>query len=174
MRLFVAIDIPDAVRQQLSALQSDVPNVRWVPAANLHCTVRFVGEVDVGTARSIVQAVNHLAIEPFDMHVRRVGHFPLSANAGMPAVLWAGVEPSKELQGLVTNVENAVVHCGIKPEQRPFHGHVTLARCGNTTWPDVTAWCHRHHHLDAGMIRVSHVRCYRSIQTHSGTQYQQV
>ena len=48
MRLFVGIALPEDIRFQLSLLCSGLPNVRWVPPANFHITLRFIGEVDGG------------------------------------------------------------------------------------------------------------------------------
>ena len=45
MRLFVALDLPWELRERLAALGGGVPGARWVPADNLHLTLRFIGEV---------------------------------------------------------------------------------------------------------------------------------
>ena len=174
MRLFIAIDIPLAVRERLHALQQGLPNARWVPVQNMHCTLRFVGSVDDVTARSIVQAVHTIWVQPFTMQVQGVGHFPLAAGAGVPNVLWAGIEPSNALRHLVACVEDAVTGRGLKPEHRPFHGHVTLARCPAVSWDDLRAWCNTHHGLGTEPFTVSAVHCYQSLQTEEGVTYRRL
>ena len=171
MRLFIAVDIPQSIRERLHALQQGLPKARWVPVENMHCTLRFVGSVDDATARSIVQAVQTIRVQPFTLQVQGVGHFPLAAGAGVPNVLWAGIEPSNALTHLVACVEDAVTSCGLKPEHRPFHGHVTLARCPAVSWDDLRAWCNTHHGLGTEPFTVSDVHCYQRLQTEDGITY---
>ena len=46
IRLFVALEIPESVRERLGMLQGGVPGARWVDDDQLHLTLRFIGEVD--------------------------------------------------------------------------------------------------------------------------------
>jgi len=171
MRLFIAIDIPLAVRERLHTLQQGLSKARWVPVQNMHCTLRFVGSVDDATAGAIVQAVQTIRVQPFTLQVQGVGQFPLTAGAGVPNGLWAGIKPSNALTRLVACVEDAVTRCGLTPEHRPFHGHVTLARCAAVSWDDLRAWCNTHHDLGTEPFTVSAVHCYQSLQTEEGVVY---
>jgi len=54
MRLFVALDMPWAVREQLAALSgSGIPGARWVPPGNFHLTLRFIGDIPGHVARDV-------------------------------------------------------------------------------------------------------------------------
>ena len=44
-RLFVAIELPEDVRERLAGLCNGLPGARWVPPENQHLTLRFIGEV---------------------------------------------------------------------------------------------------------------------------------
>ena len=57
MRLFVALDLPEDLRDRLTHLQQGVPAARWVPPENMHLTLRFIGEVDGHQARDIDAAL---------------------------------------------------------------------------------------------------------------------
>ena len=61
MRLFVALTLPEEIREALAALENGLPGVRWVPEENLHLTLRFIGEVDGGLAHDIDEGLVLLA-----------------------------------------------------------------------------------------------------------------
>ncbi|MBU3742006.1 MAG: RNA 2',3'-cyclic phosphodiesterase [Candidatus Kapabacteria bacterium] len=171
MRIFVAIGMPEAIRSRLTPVCQGLPNVRWVPPENMHCTVRFIGEVDDVVARSAIDIVRAISLRPFTVHVRGVGHFPLHATAAAPDVLWVGIEQSEPLARLVADVNHALTACGLRPDPRPFHAHVTVGRCPKASLNDVRAWCRRYHDFDAGHFTVDGVNCYQSVQTPTGPAY---
>lgn len=129
-RLFVAIDPPDEVREELARLQRGIPGARWVDPHQLHLTLRFVGDVDGRVLDDIVHGLDRIREAPFDLTLRGLGHFP---PRKAPKVLWVGVEPEPALKALRDAVEREVVSCGVSPEQRKFHPHVTLARLNGST-----------------------------------------
>src|SRR5580692_3355596 len=96
MRLFVALDLPEPVREALSEVtrrfQKICPGVRWLPLAGAHVTLKFIGEVPQERANSIREALRgvsqHLPPGPVEMRFAGVGFFP---NPRRPKVLWAGV-----------------------------------------------------------------------------------
>jgi 2'-5' RNA ligase len=96
MRLFVALDLPEPVREALSEVtrrfQKTCPEARWLPLAGAHVTLKFIGEVSTEKAESIREALRgvhqHLPPGPIEMRFAGVGFFP---NARPPKVLWAGV-----------------------------------------------------------------------------------
>jgi 2'-5' RNA ligase len=128
-RLFVAIDLPEEVRQALARVSCDVPGARWIEPEQIHLTLRFIGEVDGAAFRDVAGSLDEVAARNFPLVVRGVGHFP---PRGEPRVLWAGVEKSDALVELRNRVESAVVRAGIEPEGRKFSPHVTLARLKGT------------------------------------------
>ena len=50
-RLFVALPVPEEIADDLIALQSGVPDARWVMPENFHVTLCFAGEVQGGAMR---------------------------------------------------------------------------------------------------------------------------
>jgi 2'-5' RNA ligase len=134
MRLFVALDVDDRVRQQADALMGRLrrrldSNVKWVPAANLHVTLSFIGQVSSEEVASRIRQALATPIEtpPFEMAVSGLGMFP---ERGGPRVIWAGLVAGAEA---VVRVQRDVARrleqaAGLAPESRPFHPHVTLGR----------------------------------------------
>ncbi len=128
VRLFVALDLPDAVRAGLGAWGKQElgdPALRPVPAANLHVTLAFLGYRPEKEIERVATAVEESAgpaplvelLEPEGRPARgrpRVFALP---------VLSPGVET---LQAAVR--ERLVAERLYEPEKRPFWPHLTLAR----------------------------------------------
>ena len=130
MRLFVALSISAEVRDVFSALLSEFhradPKTRWINPANLHVTLKFIGNVTTEKLSSIEQALTTIAVpRPFDLEFRGLGFFP---NERRAAVIWAGIAAPPELAALATKIDEVVSTCGIDRETRPFAPHLTLAR----------------------------------------------
>ena len=131
MRLFVAINLPIEERERLSRavreLQERAYPIRWVKAANVHLTLKFLGEVAeerlAVVSRAIDSATGDLA--PFQLDVRDFGAFP---SARRPRVVWAGIESCEALEALQGRLESDMESVGFEREQRPFHPHLTLGR----------------------------------------------
>lgn len=134
MRLFVAVEITPEARRVAEATADDLRRAigpalkaRWVPAENLHLTVRFIGHVDDARAPAVIEALAvPLDLPAFDVELGGCGVFPPS---GAPRVLWIGV--TRGLPGLAAmhEVFNARLQpFGFDPEPRAFNAHLTLAR----------------------------------------------
>lgn len=131
MRLFVAVNLPEAVRQEL--WQSAAPlrergyPVRWSAPEGLHVTLKFLGEV--GEARlEACRAALGAAVRgarPLALPMSGFGAFP---DARHPRVIWAGVAPEPALELLQDRVEREFGPLGFPPEGRPFRPHISLGR----------------------------------------------
>lgn len=118
MRLFVAVQPPEEVLDAVAALRRPRrEGVRWTTRPQWHVTLRFLGEVD--DPDPVVRAIDAAPLRP------------CTAVAG-PAVAALGrrvvVVPVAGIEGLAAAVTEATAHLGAPPEDRPFDGHLTLAR----------------------------------------------
>ena len=127
-RIFLALPLNDFARSMLDGLGCTVQGARPVPASQLHCTIRFIGEVDGCLYNDIRDQLQTLMSPPVRISIEGVGHFP---PRGAPRVLWAGIEPTDELNLLRNRVNRILKQCSVLPEKRKFHPHVTLARLNN-------------------------------------------
>ncbi len=132
MRAFVAIRLDDATRGALGGrieiLRRAAPRVAWVAAENLHVTLKFLGNVEVGSLERVTAGLEAAVrgSAPFDLGIRGLGAFPTPARA---RVVWAGVTAGREaMSALAARVEAALVPIGVSREARPFSPHVTLGR----------------------------------------------
>ena len=157
-RLFVALWPEDDVRKKLSNKQLELKlgdYGRLIPAANLHITVLFLGDVPVNEIPEIESFVKSIELTPFSFNISKIGFWPHNK------IVWAGPEDTKaELEDLSNQIR-----VGLKKyvsDRRRFSPHVTLARkvrrrvqCTLTP----IEW------------RVGIVYLVRSILSHKGSQY---
>ncbi|WP_017668816.1 RNA 2',3'-cyclic phosphodiesterase [Sandarakinorhabdus sp. AAP62] len=136
MRLFVGLDLPEEVKAALLASMGGVANARWQTAAQLHLTLRFIGEVDRHTAADIAAALGRVNVRPFTAELAEPGLFD---HRGRIDTLWVGVRPAEALAGLAKSVNAALASIGLPPDSRAFLPHITVARgrsmIGATFWP---------------------------------------
>ncbi|MBC9033440.1 RNA 2',3'-cyclic phosphodiesterase [Sphingomonas sp. JC676] len=131
-RLFVGIRPPPAIRAQLLALMGGVPGARWQEDAQLHCTLRFIGEVDRHAAEDIAIALGTVRFPAFEVALDGVGQFD---SRGRPNAVWAGLRPHDALSQLHYKVDQAIVRAGQEPERRAYLPHITLARLNRSAGP---------------------------------------
>lgn len=125
MRLFVAIDFPKAVKDQLAALRVDIPTARWSKHEQMHLTLNFIGETEqIDTVKDALAGVQ---AAPFDLTLAGIGRFPKRTER-QAQVLWAGVESQSAMNALYERIADALAAIGIAPDSRPFSPHITLAR----------------------------------------------
>ena len=128
-RLFVAIDLPSPAKESLAKICFGVPGARWVPAEQLHLTLRFIGEVEGTLFREIREALAEIDLSPFPLRLRGFGCFP---PRKAPRVLWVGIDENETLIQLRNRVEAILVRQGVEPEHRKFAPHITIARLKET------------------------------------------
>ena len=132
IRTFLALDLEETIRGALVEAVGGLPEagskIRWVAPANLHVTVKFLGDVAEGDVDAVCGAVAEAAGrgEPFDFDVVGLRCIPAGGRLRM---IWAGVrEPTGRFDALFGQLESALTPLGFEPERRKFSPHVTLAR----------------------------------------------
>jgi 2'-5' RNA ligase len=131
MRIFVALDIDDAIRERIQRFMDGVrgfaPDARWVRAESLHVTLKFIGEKPADAVGQIKQALSGIQGEALAMSFGGYGFFPTLKAA---RVFWIGIESGQPLASLAKAVDEATAALGVPREERPFSAHLTLARGG--------------------------------------------
>jgi 2'-5' RNA ligase len=128
-RLFVALPVDGRLRAQAAALPDLPEKTRRVAAADLHITLRFLGDVEQGRLADIDAALAAVRKKPFHVVVRGLGVF----QAREQTVLYAAVESTRNLTDLCARVTERLTPLGFDFGQRPFVPHVTLARLPGRT-----------------------------------------
>ena len=113
-RLFAAIDLPAPLKEHLSVLYTTIDGVRWTPAANLHLTLRFIGDVPQDVADEIQAALTEVQSPPFSLQLSGVGTFPGNSRKP-PRIIWAGLSNPPALQSLHEKIESVIRGLGLTP-----------------------------------------------------------
>jgi 2'-5' RNA ligase len=134
LRLFVALAIPEPVKDELEKAQRELRGllpqapVRWTRREQFHLTLRFLGNVEAQSLTALSQALTSAAraFAPLQLRAEHVGFFP---NARFPRVLWVGVRDTEgQLPALQQAVQSATVAFTTEEPEERFSPHVTLAR----------------------------------------------
>jgi len=136
VRSFVAIELPDELKQELVELETQLKTgnqswVKWVDPYSIHLTLKFLGNVAVDRIGEITKAMEEATqgVYPFHLEVRDLGVFP---NLKRVQVAWVGLRGEVDKLGqLQQRVESSLAPLGFAPESRQFTPHLTLARVRN-------------------------------------------
>lgn len=169
MRLFIALPLPEAVRQRLTVLCNGLPGAKWVAPENLHLTVRFLGELDRGQAADLDGALSALRVPGFDFELAGVGHYGSGRNV---RVLWAGVAPNSALLRLHHRIETTVMDIGLASDTHKYRPHVTLARFKSNPGAKLQDYLAHHARFQAGPIAAKTFTLYSSFLSASGAIHQ--
>ena len=168
IRLFVALRLEPSIRTLLSGLGSTIPGSRTVPEDQIHLTLRFIGEVESSRLNDIRECLTEVQAEPLNVAIKGVGHFP---PRGRPRVIWAGIEPAGDLVILRNKVNRALMQCGIEPEQRKYHPHVTLARLNNSPPGKVAHFLAGNSLLESPPFSIDRITLFSSSLSHKGARH---
>ena len=164
-RLFVALDLPEAAKEELTALQGGLPDARWTPPEQLHLTLCFIGETDGTLFLDIRDALAEIAAPAFDLRLKGLGFFPPRQT---PRVLWAGVVDNPQLIRLQKQVATCLRHAGADLERRRFSPHITLARLGEGAQTRLQRYLGAHALFSGSPFAVDHFTLYSSILGRNG------
>jgi 2'-5' RNA ligase len=168
LRLFVGIEFPPELKLRLSLLQSGVAGAKWVDPGNFHLTLRFIGEVDEGTAADIDEALLRLKARRFSVTLAGAGTF----GGDKPRQLWVGAEREPGLTTLQGKIEQALMRAGLPPESRKYAPHVTLARLRDPRRDDIQRFLATHAMFRAEPLRVDRFSLIASYLTKAGSVYE--
>jgi 2'-5' RNA ligase len=165
-RLFVAIDLPESTRQLLAALDPHIRGVRWIDPAQMHLTLGFFGDVPDDIDLALWEKLSAIEFGAFFLPIVGVGTF--SAN-GAPKIIWIGVgKAHPHLFQIHKRVQEAALGAGLEPELRPWHPHITIARCRDVSAQSLRKFLQSNAEFDAGMIHVEDFHLYSSKLTPAG------
>ena len=133
IRSFIAIELPDEIRQKLGELENRLKSggqrqVRWVNPNSIHLTLKFLGDIAPDRVGEITGAMEESAkgIPSFVLEVNGAGVFP---NPKRARVAWVGLSGEVDkLLKLQKNLETGLEPLGFAAEARDFTPHLTIAR----------------------------------------------
>ena len=176
MRTFVAIGLPERLREQLEALLGELrrcgADVRWVAPSSMHLTLKFLGEIQPKDLSDIDEVLRKIAASasPTRARLRGMGSFP---HLRRPRVIWIGLEPEDDrLAALHSSLQEALQEIGFPREKRGFHPHLTLGRVRSGRGKDsLVKAVESNAEVDLGHLRIDEVTLFESDLTPQGAIY---
>jgi 2'-5' RNA ligase len=151
-RLFVSIELPHPITQQLAELDPHLRGVRWLAPEQMHLTLSFLGDVPEDVEGKLKTNLSAIEWKAFFLPLTGLGAFP---GKGRPNVIWIGVGSGHpHLFQLHKRVQEAALAAGLEPDLRSFHPHVTIARCRDVSPETIRPFLKAHAGFDAGLIHI--------------------
>lgn len=179
IRSFIAIQLaPDVKRsttRMLQRLRQSGDGIKWVPADNLHLTLKFLGDVDNTEVPAVCKVIQRICSHhsPFHLDFGGTGAFPSVAR---PRILYAGVnDASGTLTKIVSQLETSLAELGFKQEPRDYVPHLTLGRTRSTSRlanSDVMDRLAAEEKTELGGMQVTSLQLVASFLDKSGPTYQ--
>lgn len=181
MRVFVAVDVGDAVRREVTRVVSALtgkleavktpPKVVWVKPAALHVTIKFIGEVEPPEVERLQELLMPpIEVAPFEILWRGIGAFPSTKN---PRALWLGVvDGAAPLAAIEAEVSRRIAGVNaVELDDRALLPHLTLGRVkmagAGIDWPKILKAVEVKHVKSA----IDRVTLYRSQLSQQGPHY---
>jgi 2'-5' RNA ligase len=183
VRSFIAINLSKELQSKIGQVEEALVEalgnlpVRWVPAPNIHLTLKFLGDVSVNNIPMLqkILAAEGLETRPFEISVGGFGVFP---NVSRPRVLWIGVEAPDELNSLQRRIESEAARLGYAPDNRAFSPHLTLGRVSRSAdYREVRGISDALRNYKLGFIgaaRIHQVHLFRSDLRREGAVYTEI
>lgn len=130
MRLFVGIDVTDAISARIAAFESKVDQAshnrwKWQRIENLHVTLKYIGEFE--PVESVRAALATVQADAFAIAFREIGFF----TPRKPRICFATVHAEEALAELAKAVESALQPLGVRRDEQGYRPHLTLCRTGS-------------------------------------------
>ncbi len=132
IRCFIAISLPDQVKQGLKRAQADLKRWKihagWPSPAGFHLTLAFLGDTPIVEVENIKKVMKETARESsgFELVVNRIGVFPGIKKA---RIIWVGLnQESPLLRTIHQKLSTRLIAAGLVSTRRRFSPHITLAR----------------------------------------------
>jgi RNA 2',3'-cyclic 3'-phosphodiesterase len=129
-RLFIALNLPDDIKEEIINLRSSVitfyDEFKWEPREKYHLTLKFIGSVRDHMVENIIAKLSF--IEDYKSLKCSFTKFGFFYNNDVPKILWFGINIDRNIFSLIDKLNKELTIFSIKPENRKFRPHLTLMR----------------------------------------------
>ncbi len=174
-RVFIAISLSEAISKKIEVIQDKLKktkaDVRWVKPANIHLTLKFLGNISPEQIFGLKEELEKVAqkFQPFPIFIEEMGSFP---SIDSPRVIWVGITRGKEILNKMNKaIEDDLAKIGFPREERAFHPHLTLGRCRSSKHRSQLAKQIKAESASLGALAVDKISIYRSLLTSEGPVY---
>lgn len=160
MRLFIAVNLGDAMKEALVATQNEMydQGIRgnFTSRDNMHLTLAFIGEYP--DKYYVMEALSGVSFTPFSIALQGMGCFR--------DLWWAGMEDSSPLAAVAGRIRRVLAERDIPFDRKRFSPHVTLIRRATGTMPGIQ--------VEKVSMTVDHISLMRSDHGKHGMIYTEV
>lgn len=171
MRLFIAIDLPENVKDAIADTYRAIPGTKWVDEKKLHCTLHFIGEVAEPTPEVLITGLSKIKCTPMQLQIKSTGFFPPRKE---PRILWFGIMHPPEFLTLQSKIERTCLSICPSAETRKFHPHVTVARLNDPHREKVADFVVANSLFSSDPFEMTAYHLYRSHQGKVTTHYEKL
>jgi 2'-5' RNA ligase len=132
MRVFIAVELPPKTKECLNRIQKQLratgADVKWVEPANIHLTLKFLGEIEDATLDNVRRILDGVAADKAIFYARLscIGAFP---KISYPRVIWTGIDKGDtEIKSIAKELDERLAAIGIPAQDREFSSHITIGR----------------------------------------------
>ncbi|PYI88067.1 MAG: RNA 2',3'-cyclic phosphodiesterase [Verrucomicrobia bacterium] len=159
-RLFIAIDLPDAIAEGLITLDPHYRGLIFAAPEQVHLTLAFFAKVEPALVDLLKEKLAVISFRAFFLPVTGLGVF---SRNGVPQILWIGVgQAHPHLFQLHKRVNEAALACNLPIEERAWTPHFTIARARGLSKELMRSFLKKHREFDAGMFRIDAFHLYQS------------
>lgn len=119
-RLFVGLDLPISLKNQLNSFGITIANVRWVPKENLHLTLRFIGEAPRPLYQQIKDILQSINRPSFELSTTTLDIFRRKRGT---QILMIGIKKNEDLINLQKEIDEKLKIIGVALEKKNFKPH---------------------------------------------------
>ncbi len=127
MRLFIAIEIPEDIKEYLVKMQQNIDaaknKIRFVNKDHIHLTLKFLGEVQPNKLDDIKNNLKEIDFKPFSVVLDNIGVFP---SESCIRVVWVGLKPEEQVLELQKNIDENLKK--LFKKEKGYKPHLTIAR----------------------------------------------
>ncbi len=171
MRSFIAIDLPEDVRDYLYNFQSKLKQlpakIKWIEKKNLHLTIKFLGEIDDKKLLEIKEILSRIHYNSFEANLSNLGFFPDENHVN---VIWVGIEPINQVIGLQQKIDSELLNLFSKNQK--FSSHVTLGRVKFVKIKNKFLGMLKEQKIERTKFKIDSFRLYKSILMKDGPIYE--
>jgi RNA 2',3'-cyclic 3'-phosphodiesterase len=167
IRLFIGVDPPDIIKDQILLLNGGIAAARWQRREQLHMTLRFIGEVNRHTADDVAAAMAGISHPKTECRLDGTGTFD---KMGKIHTLFVRLTPEAPLRALHNKVDQALTRIGIATDSRSFTPHITVARL-NHRRGDLAGFMMQSGGVLSAPFMIDTICLYQSTLAHGGSVY---
>ena len=168
-RIFIGLEFPSAICDELKNLKGGVIGANWVAYENYHLTLRFLGECDNNLLDDVYLALSQIRTCSFTLQLQGINHFK---KKGIIRSLWVGTVKNWGLIALKTEIDAILQKMNFNNDRRAFYPHVTLAKLSRSRLSEVTFFEQMNNLYCSKKISINYITVFESHSLKGGSIYQ--